>query len=92
MTDSELDALLDGAPGATLTLSDGERQLQVRFSRYELKHPHAWRAALRRALGYEPPVYDIDDHDQIIRVLFMLADAGDGAAEKSPRVLSRRVT
>jgi hypothetical protein len=80
MTNRELDVLLDGGQGATLTFTNGE---QVRFTRHELKHPHAWRAAIRRAfghIGYEPPHYDQEDHDALIRVCFALADAERGGA------------
>ena len=79
MNDRELDGLLDGAAGATLTLNTGQG---IYFDRHELGHPHAWRAALRRQLGhtgYHPPVYGVEDHDQIIRVMFRLADAELGA-------------
>jgi hypothetical protein len=82
MTDRELDALLDGAPGGTVTLSTGQR---IYFDRHELASPVAWRAAMRRALGhtgYEPPVWCQEDHDQIIRAMFMLADA---CAEEATR-------
>ena len=75
MTDRELDALLDGAAGATLTLTSGER---VYFDRRDLASPQAWREAMRQALGhagYEPPVYAQADHDQIVRAMFALADA-----------------
>ena len=81
MTDQELDALLCGASGASLTLTGG---VTVYFTRPHLKTPQGWRAAMRRALGhtgYEPPVYDVADHDQIVRVMFQLADAIEREAE-----------
>jgi hypothetical protein len=75
MTDRELDRLLDGAPGVTMTTSTGA---QVHFDRKALADPAAWRAAMRRALGhtggYEPPHYSEADHDVIIRTLFRLID------------------
>lgn len=78
MTHQELDALLDGATGAVLALAGPDGPVGVRFTRHELHSPTAWRAALRRQLGhtgYQPPVYGLEDHDQIIRAMFALADA-----------------
>ena len=77
MTHDELDALLEGAAGATLTLSAPDGIKKVYFERQELRSPIAWRAALRRQMpvGYRPPVYSTEDHDQIVRALFALADA-----------------
>jgi hypothetical protein len=78
MAPEELSALLDGAAGATLTLSGPDGPINVAFNRHDLETPAAWRAAMRRALGhvgYEPPHYDQADHDQFVRVLFALADA-----------------
>jgi hypothetical protein len=78
MHDRELDALLDGASGATLVLSSPDGPIFVAFSRHELRSPVAWRARMRRTLahtGYVPPVYEQEDHDQIVRAMFMLADA-----------------
>jgi hypothetical protein len=77
MTDRELDALLDGAAGGTVTFTSPDGPLEVHFDRHALKSPVAWRAALRRQLGhigYEPPVWAQEDHDKIIRAMFMLAD------------------
>lgn len=77
MLDDELDALLDGSAGATIVLSSGDH---IYFSRRALESPTAWRATMRRALGhtgYSPPVHDQEDHDQLVRGLFMLADAGE---------------
>ena len=77
MTDAELDALLDGARGATLTLSTPDGPVRVYLDRHALESPVAWRAAMRRGLGhlgYEPPAYDREDHDHIVRVMFAFAD------------------
>ena len=80
MTDRELDALLDGAAGAKLTLgAPGGRETVLHFTRHDLRTPGAWRAAMRRQFGhtgYCPPRYSQRDHDQIVRALFRLADAG----------------
>lgn len=79
MTDQELDRLLDGAQGVTLTTSTGKR---LTFTRHELQNVVAWRSAMRRQLGhtgYRPPVYDQGEHDQIVRVIFRLVEA-QGAA------------
>ena len=57
MTDAELDALLDGAAGAALTLSSPDGVMRIHLTRHDLRTPVAWRAALRRQLGhtgYEP--------------------------------------
>lgn len=82
MTDRELDALLCGAVGASLTLTGG---ITVYFTRHDLKTPQGWRAALRRALGHtgyqQPPVYDVEDHDRIVRTLFAFADAIEREAQ-----------
>lgn len=78
MTHQELDALLDGAAGATLTLCTPHGPIQVRLDRHELENRVAWRAAMRRQLGhvgYQPPHYSRQDHDQIVRAMFALADA-----------------
>lgn len=78
MTSEELDGLLDSAPGGTVTFTTPDGPVEVYFTRHELQSPVAWRAAMRRHLGhtgYVPPVYDVDDHDQLIRVMFMFADA-----------------
>lgn len=78
MTHQELDALLDGATGASLALSGPDGPVEVHFTRHELRSPVAWRAALRRQLrhlGYEPPHYDQEDHDVFVRAMFALADA-----------------
>ena len=78
MAPGELNALLDGAAGATLTLLDAKGVEQiVHFERHELLTPAAWRAALRRQMpaDYEPPVYGVEDHGRIVRALFALVDA-----------------
>ena len=77
MKDDELDRLLNGGTsvGVTLAKDDGSA-IEVLFTRHELASPTAFRAALRRALGhegYEPPRYDQEDHDTIVRVMFQLA-------------------
>ena len=82
MPDAELSALLDGAAGATLTLSGPDGPMQVYLTRHDLETPVAWRAAMRRQLrhlGYEPAVYEQEEHDQFVRVLFMFADAAQMA-------------
>ncbi len=82
MTPGELSALLDGAAGANLTLSGSDGPMEVYFTRHDLETPVAWRAAMRRQLGhlgYEPPVYEQAEHDDFVRVLFMLADAAQMA-------------
>ena len=79
MTDAELSALLDGAEGATLTFGNiGFDTIKIDMYKNDLRTPVAFRAALRRQLGhlgYEPPVYGDEQHEQIVRAMFALADA-----------------
>ena len=85
MTSQELDRLLAGAQRATLTLTNGERPHQVHFTRHELQSPVAWRAALRRQLGhlgYEPPVYGVEDHDVLVRAIVRLRRRGRACAQR----------
>lgn len=72
MKKAELDRLLKGAPGVTLYRKDAS---SVHFERRALENPQAMRAAWRRQVGHEIPRYNQEQHDQIVRVIFMLCEA-----------------
>jgi hypothetical protein len=77
MTEAELDAVMAGCRylDAVLVGPNGEER-RVTFTRHDLAHPVAMRAAWRRQTGREMPHYDQADHDEIVRVMARLADAG----------------
>lgn len=84
MTARELDALLKGEDGLVVVLKGPSGFTPLELSRYELGNPVAFRAAWRRVLahtGWEAPVYDQEDHDTIVRVMFRLADACEPTPE-----------
>ena len=51
MTNQELDALLGGAAGLSLTLTGPDGPMKVFFDRHELQSPVAWRAAMRQDIA-----------------------------------------
>lgn len=68
---SELDTLLDGAEGVTVTLTNGER---VSFTRLELACGRCFRRVMRAA-GYEVPRHSQARHDEVVRALIELSHA-----------------
>jgi hypothetical protein len=87
MTRRDLDRLLRGHAGLATTIYDaGGRATPIRFSRRALEDPKVWRSTMRRALGhtgYEPPVYCQADHDQLVRVMFRLADSSERESRRA---------
>lgn len=75
MRADELDRLLRGASGVTVTLSGPDGPVAVHLDRHALASPQAMRAAFRRTVGWAPPRYDQEDHDTIVRVIFRLVEA-----------------
>lgn len=73
MTERELDQLLgpdvDGIVLCAVT-PDGSIS-RVALDRYALCRPQVTRAVLRRTLGHlvDVPLYDDDEHDQLVREL-----------------------
>ena len=76
MTGRELDELFRGQSLVRIGLTSGDA---LWFNQHDLATPVAWRSAMRRQMpaGWEAPVYDQADHDQIIRVIFQLCDADE---------------
>lgn len=74
MTRKELDVLLAGADGVTLTLSTGA---QVKLGRNELLRPDDFARAFWVQIGMRVPVHTKRRHDEIVAALFALTAAGD---------------
>lgn len=72
MSTKELDNLLGGAAGITVNLTNGKR---VRLTRHELATPSVFRLAMWQQTGYRCPRHTQEQHDEIVRALFAIADA-----------------
>ena len=74
MTRRELDVLLAGSDGVTLTLSTGA---QVKLGRNELLRPDDFARAFWNQVGIQVPVRSKRRHDEIVAGLFALTGAGE---------------
>ena len=75
MKSLELDRLLQGAPGATVVLvGPDDARIELYLNRRTLASRARLRAALR-AIACDPPDWSREEHDDVLRVLFRLADS-----------------